>query len=139
MWRTIVALALVLILPASAMAGPLKEAAVKAGRELQSAQAEAKTRSRGRFWTSLALLAGGGVLAVLGGVEMGDSETGTDADDDGGVEDGDGAEKAMLGAGIAAAGTGAILLFTGRHRSPAAGPAVSTRPGRVTITHTVRF
>jgi hypothetical protein len=139
MWRKMIVLALILILPASATAGPLKEAALKAGRELASAQAEAKSPGRGRFWTAIALLAGGGALAVLGGVELGDGENEPDDDDDGGVEDGDAAEKVMLGAGVAAAGTGAILLFTGRKKSAAAGPAVLMRPGRVTVTHTVRF
>lgn len=141
MWRKIVALSLALALPASASAGPLTEAAEKAGRELAVAQAESSSRGRGRLWTSIALLAGGGVLAVLGGIEIGDSDTGADednddADDAAGVDDGDGAEKFMLGGGIAAAGVGTILLLTGGRRSS---PSVTTRPGRVSVSHTIRF
>jgi hypothetical protein len=142
LWTRIVALGLALAVPVSASAGPLKEAAEKAGRELAVAQspAEQNTRSRGRFWTSIALIAGGGLLAVLGGIEIGDSDSGTDEDTDtddvAGADDGDRAEKVMLGGGIAAAGVGAILLMTGGRRT---NPAITTRPGRVTVRHTIRF
>ncbi len=142
LWTRTVALALALALPASASAGPLTEAAEKAARELALAQAQAEqsTRSRGRFWTSIALIAGGGVLAVLGGTELGDSDSGPDEDEDSddaaGVDDGDGGEKVMLGAGIAAAGVGAILLMTGGRRSS---PAITVQPGRVAVRHTLRF
>jgi hypothetical protein len=136
MWRKLIALVLVLIVPASASAGPLKEAAEKAGRELPFAQQE-QTRGRGRFWTGVALIAGGSVLAVLGGVEVGDDNGSDDTDDidDPNEKEGWG-EKAMLGGGIAAAGAGAVLLITGRRSSAS---AVSARAGRVTLTHTVRF
>lgn len=141
MRKKLVALVLVLALPGGASAGPLKEAAENAGRELALAQREAETRSRGRFWTGVGLLAGGGVLAALGSIELGDDETGPDdgedfdASDDG--EDSDGwANKALIGGGIAAATIGSVLLLTGRKGS---GPAVSIRPGRVSIRHTVRF
>ena len=138
----IVALSLALALPASASAGPLSEAAEKAARELVVAQSQAEqnTRSRGRFWTSVALIAGGSVLAVLGGIELADSDSdadeSADTDDADGIDDGDSAEKVMLGSGIAAAGVGAILLMTGGRTS---NPAISTRPGRVTVRHTIRF
>lgn len=141
MWRKIVALGLALALPAAASAGPLKEAAEKAGRELALAQPGPETRSRGRFWTGIALIAGGGVLAALGSVELGDDETGPDdgedLDDSDDGEDADGwGNKALLGGGIAAATVGGVLLITGRKRSS---PVVSMRPGGVTIRHTVRF
>ncbi len=140
LWTKIVALGLAVALPASVSAGPLTEAAEKAGRELAVAQSEQNTRGRGCLWTSIALIAGGGVLAVLGGIELGDSDTGADEDNDtddaAGADDGDNAEKFMLGGGIAAAGVGVILLMTGGRRSS---PAVTARPGRVTISHTVRF
>ncbi len=138
--RRIVALVLAIALPASASAGPLAEAAEKAGRELAVAQSDSGGRSRGRLWTSIALLAGGGVLAVLGGIEMGDSDTGADEDNDSddatGTDDGDGAEKFMLGGGIAAAGVGVVLLLTGGRGSS---PSVTARPGRVSVKHTIRF
>jgi hypothetical protein len=141
-WTKIVALGLVLLLPASASAGPLSEAAEKAARELAMVQSQSKQnrRSRGRFWTSIALIAGGGVLAVLGGIELGDGDSGsdedTDTDDVVGTDDGDSSEKVMLGSGIAAVGVGAILLMTGGRRSS---PAITARPGRLAIRHTIRF
>ena len=140
MRRKIVALGLALVLPAVASAGPLKEAVEKAGRELAPAQAGQETRSRSRFWTGIALIAGGGAFAALGGAEFGDDETGPDDgedlndSDDG--EDSDGwGNKAMLGGGITAATVGGILLITGRQTSS----PVVMRPGGVTLRHTVRF
>jgi hypothetical protein len=140
MWRRIIAMVLALAVPACASAGPLKEAAEKAGRELALAQREAETRSRGRFWTGIGLIAGGGVLAALGSVELGDDEIGPDdgedLDDSDDGEDSDGwGNKAVIGGGIAAASIGAVLLLTGRK----SGPVVSARPGSVTVRHTVRF
>ena len=140
MWRRIVALILVLAIPAAASAGPLKDAADKAGRELAAAQREAEGRDRGRFWTGIALIAGGGVLGALGAVELGDDETGPDdgedLDDSDDGEDSDGwGNKALLGGGIAAATIGGVLLLTGRK----SGPVVSVRPGSVAVRHTIRF
>lgn len=142
MWRKIIAMTLALAIPAGASAGPLKEAAEKAGRDMALAQRdETRSRSRARFWTGIALIGGGGALATLSRVELGDDETGADdgedndASDDG--EDSDGwGNKAMLGGGIAAAALGGVLLFTGRKKS---GPEVSVRPGRVAVRQTVRF
>lgn len=142
MWRKIVAMALALSLPAAASAGPLREAAAKAAREQATAQQrEAPTRSRARFWTGIALIAGGTALAVLGGLELGDDEMGPDdgedADDSDDGEDSDGwGQGASLGAGIAAAGVGGVLLLTGRKRS---GPEASIKPASLTLSHTVRF
>jgi hypothetical protein len=140
MWKTIIALVLAMALPASASAGPLAEAARKAGRELGSAQAQQETRAGGRFWTGIALLAGGGTLAALGAFEIGDDETGPDdgedfdESDDG--EDSDGwGDKALIGGGVAAAALGAFLVFTGRDSAP----AVSLQPGRVTVRQTFKF
>lgn len=138
----IVALGLALAVPASASAGPLSEAARKAARELAVAQSQSdqNTRSRGSRWTSIALIAGGVAVAILGGIELGDRDGGTnedaDTDDVAGTDEGDSAEKVMLGGGIAAAGVGAILLMRGGR---GASPAISTRHGRVTVRHTVRF
>lgn len=141
MCRRLIAVVLALALPAGASAGPLKEAAEKAGRDQVLTQPDAGSRSRGRFWTGITLIAAGGVLAALGTVELGDDETGPDDgedlndSDDG--EDSDGwGNKGLLGGGIAAATVGGILLLTGRNRS---GPVVSVRPGSVTVRHTVRF
>jgi hypothetical protein len=141
MGKKLVALVLALAMPAGASAGPLRDAAERAGRELSLAQRDGETRGRGRLWTGLALIAGGGVLAVLGSVELGDDEVGPDdgedfdGSDDG--EDSDGwGNKALIGGGIAAATLGGVLLMTGRKGS---GPAVSVRPGKVTVRHTVRF
>jgi hypothetical protein len=139
MVRRIVALVLALAVPVGASAGPIRESAERAGRELASAQAEPRARSRGRLWTGIALIAGGGALAALGGLEIGDDEMGPDDgedldnSDDG--EDSDGVNSALLGGGIAAATVGGILLITGRK----SGPVVSMKPGRVTVSHTVRF
>jgi hypothetical protein len=141
MWRKIVAMGLVLALPGAAAAGPIKESAEKATRELTLTQAEAETRSRSRFWTGIALLAGGGVLATLGSVELGDDETGPDdgedLDDSDDGEDSDGwGNKALIGGGIAAATVGGVLLLTGKKNS---GPVVSMRHGGVVVRQTVRF
>lgn len=140
MWRRIMAAVLALIVPAGASAGPLKEAAEKAGREMARAQREAP-RNRGRFWTGIALIGAGGALATLGSIELGDDETGPDdgedfdGSDDG--EDSDGwGNKALIGGGVAAVTVGSVLLLTGRMKS---GPVVSVRPGGVTVRHTVRF
>jgi hypothetical protein len=140
MWRRLIATILALTVPAGASAGPLKKAAERAGRELAVAQRE-EIRNRGRFWTGIALIAGGGALAALGSVELGDDETGPDdpedldSSDDG--EDSDGwGNKAMLGGGIAAAALGGVFLLTGRKKP---GPVLSVRRDGVTVRHTVRF
>jgi hypothetical protein len=141
MWTRIIATVLALAVPAGASAGPLKEAAEKAGRELALAQRETEVRDRSRFWTGIGLIAGGGVLAALGGLELGDDETGPDdgedLDDSDDGEDSDGwGNNALLGSGIAAATAGGVLLITGRRK---AGPVVSVRPGSVVVRHTVAF
>ena len=128
-------------LPSAASAGPLKASVEKAGREMALAQSAVETRSRSRFWTGMALIAGGGALALLGSVELGDDETGPDDGEDlNGSDDGEDSDgwgnNAMLGGGIAAAAVGGVLMMTGRKRS---GPVVSLRRGSVTIRHTVRF
>jgi hypothetical protein len=140
MWRRTIATVLALVVPAGASAGPLKEAFEKRGRELGLAQRDAETRGRGRFWTGIGLISGGGVLAALGSVELGDDEIGPDDgedfndSDDG--EDSDGwGNKALIGGGIAAATIGGVLLMTGRK----SGPVVSARPGSVTVRHTISF
>ena len=140
MWKTFFVLVLAIALPASASAGPIAEAAERAGRELAFAQAPGETRTRGRFWTGIALLAAGGTMAALGGLEIGDDETGvddgedSDASDDGEDSDGWGG-KALMGGGAAAATIGAIFVITSRR----SGPNVSVQPGRVAVRHTVRF
>ena len=141
MWKKIVAVGLVLALPGAASAGPIKESAEKATRELALTQAESETRSRSRFWTGIALRAGGGVLAALGSVELGDDETGPDDGEDvNGSDDGEDSDgwgnKALIGGGIAAATVGGVLLITGRKKS---GPVVSMRHGGVVVRQTVRF
>ncbi len=146
MWRKTVAALLALAVPAGASAdtlrgsvGPLKEAIEKAGREIAAKQPEVG-RSRGRFWTGIGLIAGGGVLGALSAVELGDDETGQDdgedlnGSDDG--EDSDGLNKAMLGGGIAAATLGGVLLLTGGKK---AGPVVSVKRGGFAVRQTIRF
>lgn len=140
MLKRFIAVLLALAVPAGASAGPIAEAVERAGKELALAQAAEQGRTRGRFWTGITLIAGGGVLAALGGLEIGDDETGPDdgedfdESDDG--EDSDGwGNKAMLGGGVAAAGVGALLLLTGRR----SGPVVSAQPGRVIVRQTVKF
>jgi hypothetical protein len=139
MCRKLIALLLVWSVPAIAVAGPLKDAAEKAGREMARAQQPVEGRSAARLWTGIALLAGGGVLTALGGFEIGDDETGPDdgedfdESDDG--EDSDGMNKALIGAGVAAAALGGVILLTGKK----SGPSVSLRPNGVVVKQTVRF
>jgi hypothetical protein len=140
MWRKLVASILLLAVPTGVSAGPLKEAVEKAGREMAVAQRQVESRSRARFWTGVALIAGGGVLTALGGMELGDDETGPDdgedLDDSDDGEDSDGwGNKALIGSGIASAAVGGVLLITGRR----SGPVLSVRPGSVIVRHTVRF
>jgi hypothetical protein len=140
MWRKLIALVLTLAVPAGASAGPLKDAVDKAARELALTEQNTDAGGRGRFWTGIALIGGGGVLATLGALELGDDETGPDdgedLDDSDDGEDSDGwGNNALLGGGIAAATIGGILLMTGRK----SGPVLSVRPGRVTVGQTVRF
>jgi hypothetical protein len=142
MFRRIIAAILALALPAVATAGPLKEAAERAGRELAAKQQEEQApHNRARFWTGIALIAGGGVLGALGALELGDDETGLDdgedSDDSDDGEDSDGwGNKMLIGGGIAAAATGGWLLLTGRRDQ---GTRVSVQPTRLTVKHTVRF
>jgi hypothetical protein len=80
-------------------------------------------------------------MSVLGGLEIGDDETGPDdgedLDDSDDGEDSDGwGNKALLGGGVATAALGAFLMFTSGRDS---GPSVSLRPGRITVRHTVKF
>ena len=140
MWRKAIACILVLAMPAGASAGPLKDAMERAAREMAATPPQAETRNRTRFWTGIALIAGGGVLTTLGGLELGDDEDGPDdgedldESDDG--EDSDGwGNKALIGGGIASAALGGVLLLTGRR----SGPVLSLRPGKVIVRHTVRF
>ena len=140
MWMRITALVLILTLPGTASAGPIMMAAEKAAREFAQAPAEREAR-RGRFWTAIALIAGGGVLATLGAMELGDDDDDMDDDledqddsDDG--EDSDGwGNKALLGSGIAAVAVGGVMLFRTRTTSA----SVSARPNSVSVRHTIRF
>ena len=150
--KKIVAAVLALVVPASASAGPaaasfrpaevgpIKAAIAKAGREIVSAQREER-RGRGRFWTSVALITGGGLLSALSVVEFGDDETGPDDGEDfNGSDDGEDADgwgnKAMLGGGIAAAALGSVLLMKGGRK---AGPEVAVKRGGFAVRQTVRF
>ena len=140
MLRKLVVSILLLAVPTAASGGPLKDSVEKVGREMAVARQQIETRNRARFWTGIALIAGGGVLAALGGMELGDDEDGPDdgedldASDDG--EDSDGwGNKALLGGGIASAAVGGVLLITGRK----SGPVLSVRPGSVIVRHAVRW
>jgi hypothetical protein len=139
MCRKLIALLLAWSVPGAAAAGPLKDAAEKAGRELARAPQGVEGTSSGRFWTGVALLAGGGVLTTLGAIEVGDDETGPDdgedADESDDGEDSDTMNKVLIGGGIAAAALGGVVLLTGRNR----GPSVSLRRNGVVVKHTVRF
>jgi hypothetical protein len=143
MLRKLIAVLVAVALPSAVSAGPLTEAAVKAGRELALVQqpgvGDPGGRS-GRFWTGLALALAGGALITLGALEVGDDEDGdgpddeedTDESDDG--EDGDGVHRALLGGGVAAAGVGGWLLISGRSSSPSV-----TAGRRIVVRHTLRF
>jgi hypothetical protein len=98
------ALVLAAALPARLSAGPIREAVERAGREVPLVQQQDQAAGRGRFWTGVALLAGGGVLMALGGLEVGDDETGPDDGEDlNGSDDGEDSDgwgnKALLGGG----------------------------------------
>jgi hypothetical protein len=140
MWRRPIAMVLVLALPAGASAGPIREAVERAGRKMVATQPGVETRSRARVWTSIVLIAGGGVMTLLGAMEVGDDETGPDdgedLDDSDDGEDSDGwGDKALIGGGIASAALGGVLLITGRK----SGPVVTVRSGGVTVRQVVRF
>jgi hypothetical protein len=140
MVKKLTALLVALAVPVQVSAGPIKEAVEKAARQAANTQPAEPKPSRTRFWTSIALIGGGGVLTTLGAVEIGDDETGPDDgedfDDSDDGEDSDGwGNKAMIGSGIAAAALGGVLLFTGKK----SGPVVSIKPGRVVVRQTVRF
>jgi hypothetical protein len=151
-WKKVVAGALALAIPASASAGPagasagpiktgpIRAAIENAGREIGAAQPE-EGQSRGRFWTSIGLIAGGGVLAALGAAEVVDDESGPDDGEDvDGADDGEDSDgwgnKAMLGGGIAAATLGGVLLMTGGKKR---GPVVSVQRGGLTVRQTIAF
>jgi hypothetical protein len=151
-WRKEVASALALAMPAVASAGPAGRAAgsikagpitaaiAKAGDEITAAQAE-EGRSRGRLWTSIALIAGGSVLGVLGATELGDDDEGPDDGEDlNGSDDGEDSDgwgnTAMLGGGIAAAALGGVLLMTGGKKH---GPVVAVQRRGIVVRHTIAF
>ena len=146
MWRKIIATALALAVPAAVSAGPvglsngpIKEAIAKSGPEIRSQNEEGS--SRARFWSGIALIAGGGVLGVLGSVELGDDEAGPDDGEDiNGSDDGEDSDgwgnKALIGGGIAAATVGTVLLMTGHKKS---GPVVALKPGGVMLRQSLRF
>ena len=124
----------------SIKAGPISAAIESAGREIVATQPE-EGRSRGRFWTSIALIAGGGVLGALSVVELGDDEAGPDDGEDlNGSDDGEDSDgwgnKAMLGGGIAAAAVGSVLLMTGGKKR---GPVVAVKRGGVAVRQTITF
>ena len=151
MWKKMLAAMLAVALPASSSAEeqpssgdatsrtPIRAAIDRSAVEI-AAVARQEDRGRGRFWSGIALIAGGGVLTTLGAVEVGDDEDGSDDEedidgsDDGEDEDGWG-NKAMLGGGIAAAALGGVLLLTGKPQ----GPSVSVKRGGFAVRHTVRF
>jgi hypothetical protein len=140
MWTKMLVTALALALPCGASAESLREAVERAGRELALAQPNVERPGRGRLWTGIALLTGGGVLAALGGAELGDDETGPDdgedVDDSDDGEDSDGwGNKALIGGGVAAATIGGVLLITGRK----SGPVLSARRGGTMVGYRVYF
>jgi hypothetical protein len=151
-WRKVIAGVLALAIPAAASAGPAGPAAgptkagpitaaiENAGHEIVAAQHE-EGRSRARVWTSVALIAGGGVLSALSFAELGDDESGPDDGEDlNGTDDGEDSDgwgnKAMLGGGIAAAALGGVLWMTGGRKS---GPVVAVQRGGVAVRQTIAF
>ena len=151
MLKRLLATALAVAMPVSAWAGeggapadpvnrrPIRAAIERAGRDLTAVERE-EGQGRSRFWSGIALIAGGGVLTTLGAVEQGDDEAGPDDGEDiNGSDDGEDSDgwghKAMLGSGVAAAALGSVLLMTGKSRVP----SVSIKRGGFAVRHTVRF
>ena len=143
MWKRIAAAILCLAVPANVSAGPLKESMERAARELPTAQEAQVERGPSRFWTGIALIAGGGALVVLGATEAfdddrNDAEAGDPEemiDDDG--DDQDWANTAMTYGGLGAVALGGYILWKGwGSPSPA---RLTLRPGRVEVRHSLRF
>ena len=151
MLKRLLATTLAVAMPVSTWAGeggapadpvnrrPIRAAIERAGRDLTAVERQ-EGQSRCRFWSGIALIAGGGVLTTLGAVELGDDEAGPDdgedinGSDDG--EDSDGwAHKAMLASGIGAAALGGVLVMTGKSHVP----SVSVKRGGFAVKQTVRF
>jgi hypothetical protein len=139
MWRKLVALVIVMAMPAGASAATLREAAEKAARE-QTPEGASADRSRTRFWSGVALIGGGALMIGLAAAEVGDDDDGPDDDEDSDEsddgEDSDWGNAVLLGGGIAAAAAGTFLVLTGRRAS---GPVVSLRKSGVVVRHTIRF
>jgi hypothetical protein len=140
MWAKLIAIVLVVAIPAGTSAGPLKEAVEEAGRKIALAQGEVQTGSRQRFWTGIALIAAGGVMTTLGVVEFGDDQSGPDdgedRDDSDDGEDSDGwGNNALIGGGIASAALGSVMLIRGRR----SGPVMTIHPKGMAVRHTIRF
>lgn len=144
--RKVVACAVALALPVAASAGPTRAAAMpaksgpikaaveRAGRDIAGAQA-AEARLKGRLWTSLALIIGGGALTAFGIVEASENESAADSDDGPDEEkDSDTWNKVMLGGGIAAAALGSVLLMTGKK-----GPSVALKRDGFAVRQTFSF
>jgi hypothetical protein len=146
MWTRIIAAVLCVAFPASTSAGPLRDAAEKAARELAAAQETQREPGRSRMWTGIALIVGGGVLTALGAAEVFDDEDGPDdledtddledADDSDDGEDSDWGNSVLVGGGIAAAALGGYVVWTGQRASAS---RVTLQPGRILLRHTVRF
>src|SRR5262245_24961402 len=89
MLKRLVAAVLAIALPVSSWAGekpssapatdptPIRTAIARAGREIAVVERQ-EGQSRSRFWSGIALIAGGGVLTTLGALELGDDEAGPD-------------------------------------------------------------
>ena len=140
MWRKLVAIVFVIVIPAGASA-----------RSAQGSSGESRLENRTRssqraHWRPTTFLdehcpiSAGGVLTMLGAVEFGDDEDGPDdgeeLDDSDDGEDSDGWRRnSLMGGGIASAALGIVMLITGRR----SGPVMTIHPKGIAVRHAIRF
>lgn len=136
--KTITTLALLALLMATpAFAGTLRRdinrAAVQAAGQLRAPVVQAKNPY---LWPGIALLGGGGALAVLAGTALKEQTAACVGDLFGVVCGGtESTNKAVLWSGIAAAGAGAALLAIGaRHAA-----RIEVAPGQIAVLRQVSW
>jgi len=121
-----------LLVAAPGFAGDLQSSITRAARQAAAQPTRSTSPKNTYLWPGVALLAGGGALAVLAGTALKQTTAACVGDLFGVVCGGtEQTNKAVLWSGIAAAGLGATLLAIGaRHGAHA---SVAVGPGRVEV------